>query len=74
MNFEEAKKELLRIAEGRYIAINRETFVHSDSDERTDCIVYVDGFGHHTAPTWVEALASMQKAIRRDTNEDNQQA
>ena len=72
MNFEEAKKELLSIARGYYIAIKMENFVHSDGDERTEFTVYVDGFNHHTAPTWVEALASLQKKIREDTNEDNQ--
>lgn len=69
MNFEEAKKELINMGkeldpDGKYVAMKVETTIYHDGEETVDCGVYMDGYGHHKAPTWIEALGDLAKEIR----------
>ena len=78
MNLEEAHKELRNIAGTKYIGLEIKITEFSDTPKETVYGVYMDGSKWHNAPTWIEALAGLEKEIREkstvsseDTNEDN---
>jgi len=66
MKFIIAKRELSRLAKGKYYSLQFELTQHAkDCGNGTElqCGVYVDGSGWHTAPSWKEALALLRNAM-----------
>ena len=68
MNFKIAKRELSRLAKGKYYSLSYGMSVYNKScggfvEPKVECSVYIDGVTHLSAPTWREALALMRKKI-----------
>ena len=63
MTFQEADKELAEIAVGKYRSLTYDLSTFGSGRCEVECSVYVDGLGHHTAPTWREALDNLKAMI-----------
>lgn len=56
MTFEEAERKLANFARGRYHSLSYELTTFSSGNREAECMVYVDGLGQKTGPTWATAL------------------
>jgi hypothetical protein len=66
MTFKRARKELAKIANGRYHSLRYEETKHSEyggGEIRQDVSVYIDGMDYYKGNTWEEAFAALNKAI-----------
>lgn len=67
MTFQEAEKQLLRIAAGRYCTLNfSKTIPHAgaDADEcMTECYLYVDYRKSGVGQTWADAFMELEKDL-----------
>ena len=74
MTFKDAKKELKKLADGKYHSMNYELTEYRNGDQRTQCLVYGDGYSWFSAPTWEEALAKLRKAMGLSNGIDETEA
>ena len=68
MTFEEARKELEELADGRYYAIQYELTVFANGHKsEVECTVYVDGLKQHfSASTWRGCLDKLKLQSKLD--------
>ena len=57
---------LAEVARGKYCAF--QVTNHYDG-KKTDCYVYLDGYGSHTAATFIRALNSLKRKMRATKKE-----
>jgi hypothetical protein len=60
MKFLTAKRELAKLACGRYRRLQYGLVTYSSGLVEEACEVYIDGYPLYTAKTWKEALAKMR--------------
>jgi len=63
MTFEEARKRLAQLSKGEYRAISYELTEYASGTEDAECTLYIDGYKHHSGPTWAAAFLSLEKAM-----------
>ena len=69
MTFAQAKKQLAKLANGKYHVIKFElTEYQKDCQDVcgrgvANCSLYIDGHQHHKGKTWEEAFMSLDRAI-----------
>lgn len=64
MKFLTAKKELDKIAEGRYHALRYQLTGYKTGKKGAECEVYIDGYSWFTSPTWKGALTLIKNALK----------
>jgi hypothetical protein len=68
MTFENAKKELKKIAEKKYHCIQYTLMVYGDREKKSECGVYVEGYNWHHGDCWKEAFEALQAEITGENN------
>ena len=63
MTFETARKNLAKLADGKFRSISYELTEFSSGKAEVSCTVYIDGFNHFFAPTWEGALNKLKQAM-----------
>ena len=63
MTFAQAKKKLKKIADGAYHMLNYELTEYHTGEQKTECVVYIDGRGSHSGLTWEEAFKNLDRGI-----------
>ena len=61
MNFLQAKRELKKLAKGKYHPLSYTITEYSDGALSQECQTYIDGYDFSTADHWIDAIKLMQQ-------------
>ncbi len=63
MTFQEAKNELLKLANGEFNSISYELTTFHTGETEVECSVYLGGYGYSKGVTWEMALSELKTKI-----------
>lgn len=68
MTFEQAEKELRKIADKRYCSLRYKRTYHRGEFIEQECYLYMEDHCIITRPTWEQAFVEFKKLINRSTD------